>query len=187
MSHSRTQTEIAYVFLVSVRLIINLLVRIVCDGQFKLWNSSLCSFPPSVITSRLVGANIFTKHHLLYFERQTYKLKHSILFSSRCLTLRILMSYIYIYIYMEHLFLMFLNHKQRRTTVGRTPLDEWSDRRRDVEIQNTQILYILTDFKPFYLNLNILYLQTVLMFYVILVYPSKNTSLKMATICVRNM
>ena len=25
---------------------------------------------------------------------------------------------------MEHLFLMFLDHKQRRTTVGRTPLDE---------------------------------------------------------------
>ena len=38
------------------------------------------------------------------------------------LTLRLLMSYIYIY--MEHLFLMFLDHTQRRTTVGRTPLDE---------------------------------------------------------------
>ena len=32
--------------------------------------------------------------------------------------------YIYIYIYMERLFLMFLDHTQRRTTVGRTPLDE---------------------------------------------------------------
>jgi len=31
---------------------------------------------------------------------------------------------------MEHLFLMFLDHTQRRTAVGRTPLDEWSDRRR---------------------------------------------------------
>ena len=38
------------------------------------------------------------------------------------LTLRLLMSYIYIY--MEHLFLMFLDHTQRRSTVGRTPLDE---------------------------------------------------------------
>ena len=37
----------------------------------------------------------------------------------------------YIYIYMEHLFLMFLDHT-RRTTVGRTPLDEWSARRRDL-------------------------------------------------------
>ena len=38
------------------------------------------------------------------------------------LTLRLLMSYIYIY--MEHPFLMFLDHTQRRTIVGRTPLDE---------------------------------------------------------------
>jgi len=37
------------------------------------------------------------------------------------LTLRRLMSYIY----MEHPFLMFLDHTQRRSTVGRTPLDEW--------------------------------------------------------------
>ena len=36
------------------------------------------------------------------------------------LTLRLLMSYIY----MEYLFLMFLDHTQRRSTVGRTPLDE---------------------------------------------------------------
>ena len=42
------------------------------------------------------------------------------------LTFRRLMSYIYIYIYiyMEHPFLMFLDHTQRRSTVGRTPLDE---------------------------------------------------------------
>ena len=42
------------------------------------------------------------------------------------LTFRQLMSYIYIYIYiyMEHPFLMFLDHTQRRSTVGRTPLDE---------------------------------------------------------------
>ena len=38
----------------------------------------------------------------------------------KSLTLRLLMSYIY----MEHLFLMFLDHTQRRSTVGRTPLDE---------------------------------------------------------------
>ena len=42
--------------------------------------------------------------------------------TSKALTLRLLMSYIYIY--MEHLFLMFLDHTQRRSTVGRTPLDE---------------------------------------------------------------
>ena len=45
-----------------------------------------------------------------------------------CLTLRWLMSYIYT----EHLFLMFLDHTQRRSTVGRTPLDEWAARRRDL-------------------------------------------------------
>ena len=39
---------------------------------------------------------------------------------SLTLTLRLLMSCVY----MEHLFLMFLDHTQRRTTVGRTPLDE---------------------------------------------------------------
>jgi len=33
------------------------------------------------------------------------------------------------YIYMEHPLLMFLDHTQRRSTVGRTPLDEWSARR----------------------------------------------------------
>ena len=33
---------------------------------------------------------------------------------------------------MEHLFLMFLDHTKRRTTVGRTPLDEWSARRRNL-------------------------------------------------------
>jgi hypothetical protein len=46
----------------------------------------------------------------------------------KSLTLRLLMSYIY----MERLFLMFLDHTQRRTTVSRTPLDEWSARRRDL-------------------------------------------------------
>ena len=45
----------------------------------------------------------------------------------RMLTLRRLMSYIY----MQHPFLMFLDHTQRRSTVARTPLDEWSARRRD--------------------------------------------------------
>jgi len=49
---------------------------------------------------------------------------------SEYLTLRRLMSYIYIYIYVcvcvyiEHPFLMFLDHTQQRSTVGRTPLDE---------------------------------------------------------------
>ena len=67
------------------------------------------------------------------------------------LTLRQLMSYIYIY--MEHPFLMFLDHTQRRSTVGRTPLDEWSARRRDLyltthETHNRQITMPPVGFEP---------------------------------------
>ena len=67
-------------------------------------------------------------HHFLHVSRIMVK----------SLTLRLLMSYIYIYIYihihtyihthiyiyMERIFLMFLDHTQRRSTVGRAPLDE---------------------------------------------------------------
>ena len=35
-------------------------------------------------------------------------------------------------------FTTFLDHKKRRTTVGRTPLDKWSARRRDLYLTNTQ-------------------------------------------------
>jgi len=49
-------------------------------------------------------------HHFLQVSRIRVK----------SLTIRLLMSYIY----MERLFLMFLDLTQRRTTVGRTPLDE---------------------------------------------------------------
>ena len=65
------------------------------------------------------------------------------------LTLRLLMSYIY----MEHQFLMFLDHTQRRTTVGRTPLDEWSVRRTDLyltkhDTHNRQISMPPVGFEP---------------------------------------
>ena len=68
---------------------------------------------------------------------------------SYSLTLRVLMSYIY----MERLFLMFLDHTQRRSTVGRTPLDEWSARRRDLylkthDTQNRQISMPPVGFEP---------------------------------------
>ena len=49
-------------------------------------------------------------HHFLHVSRIRVKL----------LTFGLLMSYIY----MEHPFLLFLDHTQRRSTVGRTPLDE---------------------------------------------------------------
>ena len=61
--------------------------------------------------------------------------------------------YIYIYIYMEHPFLMFLDHTQRRSTVGSTPLDEWSALRRDLyltthDTHNRQISMPPVGFEP---------------------------------------
>ena len=54
---------------------------------------------------------------------------------------------------MEHLFLMFLDHTQRSTTVGRTPLDEGSARRRDLyltthDTHNRQISMPPVGFEP---------------------------------------
>ena len=54
---------------------------------------------------------------------------------------------------MENLFLMFLDHTQRRTTFGRTPLDEWSARRRDLyltthDTHNRQISMPPVGFEP---------------------------------------
>jgi len=54
---------------------------------------------------------------------------------------------------MKHLFLMFLDHTQRRTTVGGTPLDEWSARRRDLYLRthdthNRQISMPPVGFEP---------------------------------------
>ena len=48
---------------------------------------------------------------------------------------------------------MFLDHTQRRTTVGRTPLDEWSARRRDLSLtthgtHNRQISMPPVGFEP---------------------------------------
>ena len=54
---------------------------------------------------------------------------------------------------MEHPFLMFLDHTQRRTTVGRTPLNERSARRRDLyltthDTHNRQTSMPPVGFKP---------------------------------------
>ena len=54
---------------------------------------------------------------------------------------------------MENPFLMFLDHTQRRSTVGRTPLDEWSARRRDLyltthDTHNGQISMPPVGFEP---------------------------------------
>ena len=57
------------------------------------------------------------------------------------------------YIYMEHPLLMFLDPTQRRSTVGRTPLDEWSARRRDLylttrDTHNRQTFMLVVGFEP---------------------------------------
>ena len=54
---------------------------------------------------------------------------------------------------MEHPFLRFLDHTQRRSTVGRTPLDEWSARRGDLyltthDTHNRQISMPPVGFEP---------------------------------------
>jgi len=54
---------------------------------------------------------------------------------------------------MASTFLRFLDHTQRRTTVGRTPLDEWSARRRDLYLtthntHNRQTSMPPVGFKP---------------------------------------
>ena len=54
---------------------------------------------------------------------------------------------------MECLFLMFLDHTQRHSTVGRTPLDKWSARRRDLyltthDTHNRQISMPPVGFEP---------------------------------------
>jgi hypothetical protein len=54
---------------------------------------------------------------------------------------------------MEHLFLMFLDHTQRHSTVGRTPPDEWSARCRDLyptthDTHNRQISMPPLGFEP---------------------------------------
>ena len=78
--------------------------------QVKLFNPLNAELNPICYLLALLA------HHFLHVSRIRVKL----------LTFRLLMSYIYIYIYiyMEHPFLMFLDHTQRRSTVGRTPLDE---------------------------------------------------------------
>ena len=83
-------------------------------------SSSLLHYP------LLIYNPFYSSSHLYAHSLSSSLCYTTTIFSKLCLTLRRLMSYIYIYIYiyMEHPFLMFLDHTQRRSTVGRTPLDE---------------------------------------------------------------
>ena len=73
---------------------------------------------------RVLGGSAHVMHIDCYCDRvqldRTEKFRNLIARYRDILTLRRLTSYIY----MEHPFLMFLDHTRRRSTVGRTPLDE---------------------------------------------------------------
>ena len=95
-------------------------------NSFHFSLNSLCTSDTPVVSSICFSFNplnaelnpiccllaLLGAHHFLHVSRIRVK----------SLTLRLLMSYIYIYT--EHPFLMFLDHTQQCTTVGRTPLDE---------------------------------------------------------------
>ena len=88
---------------------ISRLVKIIC--VYFHYNRCTCVNPLNPeLNSICYLLALLGAHHFLHVSRIRVKL----------LTFRLLMSYIH----MEHLFLMFLDHTQRRTTVGRTPLDE---------------------------------------------------------------
>ena len=92
---------------------------------------------------------IFVREIFIIPTESTNQMQQTLKFTTCHLTLRQLMSYIY----MEHPFLMFLDHTQRRSTVGRTPLDEWSARRRDLSLSthdthNRQISMPPVGFEP---------------------------------------
>ena len=84
------------------------------------------------LTAVAISDKRLQKWDVAYYKQEETKFKASTILKTSSLrpyrtvprrgvlTLRRLMSYIY----MEHPFLMFLDHTQRRSTVGRTPLDE---------------------------------------------------------------
>ena len=90
----------------------------VCLFPLRFSTNSLCAFmfschiinPLNPELNPICYLLALLAHHFLHVSRIRVK----------SLTIRLLMSYIYT----EHLFLIFLDHTQRRTTVGRTPLDE---------------------------------------------------------------
>ena len=92
---------------------------------------------------------VFDENMVNQIRLSTIWCRSTLCFRQATLTLRLLMSYIY----MERLFLMFLDHTQWRSTVGRTPLGEWSARRRDLyltthDTHNRQISMPPVGFEP---------------------------------------
>ena len=104
----------------------------VCSGLFFLWQGliilRLYEWTWFALSERVTFAlNIYRSSR---GENVSHQSKHNLCFPSGTLAASFgvinpqATNVIYIYIYMEYPFLMFLNHTQRRSTVGRTPLDE---------------------------------------------------------------
>jgi predicted neutral ceramidase superfamily lipid hydrolase len=88
-------------------------IRVSCYGVYRAFRRNSIMFKPlSPELNPICYLLALLAHHFLHVSRIRVK----------SLTSRLLMSYIYIYI--VHLFLMFLDHVQQRSTVGRTSLDE---------------------------------------------------------------
>ena len=102
----RKQKNMCTYFFSFVSLTVHLSITLANDQlDAQILNPLNPELNPICYLLALLGA-----HHFLHVSRIRVKL----------ITFRRLMSYIY----MEHPFLMFLDHTQRRSTVGRTPLDE---------------------------------------------------------------
>ena len=66
--------------------------------------------------------NVDSKSALLAIANK--RTTHPLAVATRTKTIELTLRRLTSYIYMEHPFLMFLDHTRRRSTVGRTPLDE---------------------------------------------------------------
>ena len=114
---------------------------LIFDTSYK--NMALCSKLHSILSIKEAGwINAHNKSSSLQCTQNNSPLINP-------LTLRLLMSYIY----MKRIFLMFLDHTRWRTTVGMTPLDEWSARRRDLyltthDTHNRKISMTPVGFEP---------------------------------------
>ena len=96
--------------LVYVIIVVNEKKILSCVFYYLAAVSTVCINPLNAELNPICYLLALLAHHFLHVRRIRVK----------SLTLRLLMSYIY----MERLLLMFLDHTQLRSTVGRTPLDE---------------------------------------------------------------
>ena len=102
-------------------------LRVTCpDVHLSHTKLNYCSYKPTVVKISWLKNQLYFpewNNKCTYYSRE--RRKRSFFFCLwRCDPTRVMASS----------FLRFLDHTQRRTTVGRTPLDEWSARRRDLYV-----------------------------------------------------